>query len=86
MSVRNGNINVKWLNELRADTTARFMHEVYMHALDNASASGGSYLVLDDSQVSTRTGAQVLSDIGALSTSGTAAASSLVAHVNQALD
>jgi len=86
MSVRNGNINVKWLNELRADTTARFMHEVYMHALDNASASGGSYLVLDDSQVSTRTGAQVLSDIGALSTSGTAAASTLVTHVNQALD
>ena len=86
MSVRNGNINVKWLNELRADTTARFMHEVYMHALDNASASGGSYLVLDDSQVSTRTGAQVLSDIGALGTSATAAAASLLTHANQASD
>jgi len=85
MSVRNGNINVKWLNEFRVDTTARFMSEVYAHNLDSSS-SGGSYLVLDSSQVSTRSAAEVLSDIGALGTSGTAAAATLLTVTNHATD
>tara|TARA_Y100000401_G_scaffold116426_1_gene122154 strand:- start:2375 stop:3379 length:1005 start_codon:yes stop_codon:yes gene_type:complete len=86
MSVRNGNINIKWLHEFRVDNDARFMNEVYMHSLNNASASGGSYLVLDNAQVSTRSAAEVLSDIGALGSSATAAAASLLTHANQTLD
>jgi len=81
---------MKFIGEHRIQHDLR-MHgraKVYLGDITNAGTDTDAFLVVNDSNglIGTRTGAQVLSDIGGLGSSATAAAASLLTHVNQASD
>ena len=80
---------MKFIGEHRIQEDTRFVHcNVYLpDSIADPGADTDKFLVYGtNGLLGYRTGAEVLSDIGGLSTSATAAAASLVAHVNQALD